>query len=179
MTSRKVAFIGRSNVGKSSLINALLNKGEVAKVSSRPGKTRRIEEYDFSTKIKLVDMPGYGFARARGEIRQNWDENLLKLFFDDDLLQNIFVLIDSSIKPMKIDQDFLLWCQAHNLPHSIIFTKIDKENLKNRSAIKKEWLAFLKVAGEDYLELHLQKMAEVSVKKKTGLGELKNFINTF
>jgi GTP-binding protein len=167
----KIAFIGRSNVGKSSLINYLLEK-KVALTSKHPGKTRKHDIFPFSTKIDFVDMPGYGYAKARGEKRLVWDKILLELFFEDEALQQIMVLIDSSISPMKIDQDFVAWLHDHKLPFAIIFTKIDKEKLSEISKIQQEWKKYLDSLSYDIVTFG------VSAENKKGAGEIRKYITS-
>jgi GTP-binding protein len=157
----KVAFIGRSNVGKSSLINFLLGQ-KIAKTSKHPGKTREHSLFRFSDKISFVDMPGYGYALIRKERRQQWDQDLLKLFFEDTDLEHVFVLVDISIPPMKIDQDFVSW----------LFTKKDKAKLNEKTKYLTIWQLHIASLGYPF-EL---KIFEVSSLKKQGAGELKEFI---
>jgi GTP-binding protein len=168
----KVAFIGRSNVGKSSLINFLLNQN-VAKTSKHPGKTREHTLFRYSDRLNFLDMPGYGYAKVRKERRNQWDQDLLKLFFEDALLQHVFVLIDISIEPMKIDQDFTDWLVEHQIPYSVVFTKTDKAKQQERAKYLNEWHQYLGTLRHPYgLAIF-----EVSVHKKQGAGELRNFIN--
>ncbi|MBC7472130.1 MAG: ribosome biogenesis GTP-binding protein YsxC [candidate division SR1 bacterium] len=168
----KAAFIGRSNVGKSSLINFLLNQN-VAKTSKHPGKTREHTLFRYSDKLNFLDMPGYGYAKVRKERRNQWDQDLLKLFFEDSLLQHVFVLIDISIEPMKIDQDFADWLVEHQIPYSVVFTKTDKAKQQDKAKNLNEWNEYLETLRHPY-ELGI---FQVSVHKKQGAGELRNFIN--
>ena len=120
------AFIGRSNVGKSSLINMLTNQKKLAKTSGTPGKTRLINHFIINESWYLVDLPGYGYARASKK-----DIKTLEKFIVDYLLQranlvNLFVLIDSRLEPQKIDIEFINWCGEKGIPFSIVFTKLDK-----------------------------------------------------
>ena len=119
------AFIGRSNVGKSSLINSICNKKKLAKTSSTPGKTILINHYLINESWYLVDLPGYGFARL-SKIQKNKIEALIKNYFKNrKQLINAFLLIDIRHQPQNFDLEFMLWLNK-NLISSIIFTKIDK-----------------------------------------------------
>jgi GTP-binding protein len=171
--SVKAAFIGRSNVGKSSLINYLLGH-KIAKTSKHPGKTRKISLFRFNDYLNFADMPGYGYAVVAKARRYEWNENLLKFFFEDGLLRQVFVLIDSSISPMVIDKDFVSWLQENNIPHSIIFTKSDKAKQSDKTKTLNEWRIYL-----DTLEYQKKlELFEVSVKDKKGSGKLKDYLNT-
>jgi GTP-binding protein len=167
----KAAFIGRSNVGKSSLINFLLNQN-VAKTSKHPGKTREHTLFRYSDRLNFLDMPGYGYAKVRKERRNQWDQDLLKLFFEDTLLLHVFVLIDISIEPMKIDQDFTDWLVDHQIPYSVVFTKTDKAKQQDKAKYLNTWHEYLETLRHPYQLATF----EVSVHKKQGAGELRNFI---
>ena len=127
------AFIGRSNVGKSSLINMLLQSKDLAKTSSKPGKTLLINHFLVNRNWYVVDLPGYGYARASKEQRRK-----LKAIIDNYILfrtqlTNLFVLIDSRLEPQRIDLDFIDWLGQSSIPFSIIFTKSDKLSNKQLS----------------------------------------------
>lgn len=127
------AFIGRSNVGKSSLINMLLQSKDLAKTSSKPGKTLLINHFLVNRNWYVVDLPGYGYARASKEQRRK-----LKAIIDNYILfrtqlTNLFVLIDSRLEPQQIDLDFIDWLGQSSIPFSIIFTKSDKLSNKQLS----------------------------------------------
>ena len=139
------AFIGRSNVGKSSLINYLTEKKADAKVSGAPGKTRTINYFTINTnKWYLVDLPGYGYARTSKSTREDWDKFIRTYLRKRPQLINLFVLIDTRIPPQKIDLEFIEWLGEHQIPFSIVFTKNDKpkslNNLNNRKAFENELL---------------------------------------
>jgi len=120
------AFIGRSNVGKSSLINMLANNKNLAKTSQTPGKTQLINHFAVDDKWFIVDLPGYGFAKVSKTDREAWEQMIYEYLSQRENLQCIFVLIDSRLEPQKIDLEFMLWLGESQLPFSIVFTKTDK-----------------------------------------------------
>lgn len=127
------AFIGRSNVGKSSLINMLTNNKNLAKTSVKPGKTQLINHFLINKEWYLVDLPGYGYARISKTSRTKWQKMIQDYFLKRKELINVFVLIDSRIEPQKIDLEFINFLGENGIPLSIIFTKIDKQ--KQREVI--------------------------------------------
>ena len=120
------AFIGRSNVGKSSLINALCNKKSLAKTSSRPGKTQLINHFLINNSWHLVDLPGYGYARTSKTQKKIFQKFITEYFNERKQLVSAFVLIDIRHEPQPIDLDFMYWLGKKEIPFSIIFTKSDK-----------------------------------------------------
>lgn len=120
------AFIGRSNVGKSSLINALCNKKSLAKTSSRPGKTQLINHFLINNSWYLVDLPGYGYARTSKTQKKIFQKFITEYFNERKQLVSAFVLIDIRHEPQPIDLDFMYWLGKKEIPFSIIFTKSDK-----------------------------------------------------
>ena len=120
------AFIGRSNVGKSSLINRLTNKKTLAKISGKPGKTRLINHYLINEEWYLVDLPGYGYAEVPKKERLKWEQFLKRYILQRENLYCLFVLVDSRHEPQKPDLDFMEWLGISEVPFTIIFTKIDK-----------------------------------------------------
>lgn len=120
------AFIGRSNVGKSSLINMLTQQPELAKTSSKPGKTLLINHFLVNKEWYLVDLPGYGYARASKEQRRRLKGIIEGYILFRPQLTNLFVLVDSRLEPQKIDIEFMEWLGESGIPFSIIFTKGDK-----------------------------------------------------
>ncbi|NLZ74242.1 MAG: YihA family ribosome biogenesis GTP-binding protein [Bacteroidales bacterium] len=120
------AFIGRSNVGKSSLINRLTNRKGLAMTSSKPGKTMLINHFLINENWYLVDLPGYGYAK-RGKKGQSQIQRIINRYIlEREQLTNLFLLIDSRLEPQDIDVDFILWLGENGIPFSIIFTKVDK-----------------------------------------------------
>ena len=120
------AFIGRSNVGKSSLINSICNKKALAKTSSKPGKTQLINHYLINDKWFLVDLPGYGYANASKTKKEIFQSFITTYFIKRKQLINAFLLIDIRHEPQKIDVNFMRWLGNNQIPFSIIFTKSDK-----------------------------------------------------
>ncbi|RIJ48215.1 YihA family ribosome biogenesis GTP-binding protein [Maribellus luteus] len=120
------AFIGRSNVGKSSLINMLTNKKTLAKISGKPGKTRLINHFLIDQNWYLVDLPGYGYAQVPKAERLKWEKMLRNYILKRENLYCLFVLIDSRHPAQKVDLDFMEWLGLSQIPFSIIFTKSDK-----------------------------------------------------
>jgi len=124
------AFIGRSNVGKSSLINMLCNKKGLAKISATPGKTQLINHFNVSSNDKknwyLVDLPGYGYAKVSQSSRRRWEEMIQNYLRKRENLRCVFVLIDSRHEPQKIDLDFINQLGEWQIPFAVIFTKADK-----------------------------------------------------
>ena len=138
------AFLGRSNVGKSSLINMLCNKRELAKVSANPGKTQMINHFEISSgksaKWYLVDLPGYGFAQTSGQNRRRWEQMIETYFKKRENLLMVFVLIDARHSPQKIDIEFLSRLKKWDTPFSLVFTKADKAT---QSIVSKNVKSFL------------------------------------
>ena len=135
------AFIGRSNVGKSSLINMLVNQHGLAKTSQRPGKTQLINHFLINEKWYIVDLPGYGYAKVSKSSRENWEKFIRNYITKRESLQCVFVLIDSRLEPQKIDIEFCCWMGEIQIPFALVFTKADKQSTvktdKNVAAFKK------------------------------------------
>ena len=123
------AFIGRSNVGKSSLINMLTNRKGLAMTSSKPGKTMLINHFIINSDWYLVDLPGYGYARQSKDSRAKIQQIIEDYILERQQLTNLFVLIDSRIEPQKIDLEFMEWLGENEVPFSIVFTKTDKNSV--------------------------------------------------
>lgn len=120
------AFIGRSNVGKSSLINMLTGKKDLAKTSSTPGKTMLINHFLVNDSWYIVDLPGYGYAQRSKADRLRLEKIIKDYIITRTQMTNLFVLVDSRLKPQKIDLEFMEWLAENDIPFSIVFTKLDK-----------------------------------------------------
>ena len=144
------AFIGRSNVGKTSLINLLTGNKKLAKISSTPGKTQLINHFVINDEWYLVDLPGYGYAKASKSARSTWEKFIADYLTKRKTLMNIFVLLDSRLEPQKIDMEFINWCGEKQLPFVMVFTKIDK---LSSSALQKNLLKFKKEMLKTWEEL--------------------------
>jgi len=167
------AFIGRSNVGKSSLINMLVNRRNLAKTSSTPGKTQTINHFIIDDKWYLVDLPGYGYASVGKSAKQSWPIMIENYIKNRENLQNTFVLIDSRLDPQANDLDFVNWIGKKQLPFSLVFTKIDK---LSKGALMKTvgtWERALKKTWDELPPIFL-----TSSEKKSGREELLTYIET-
>jgi len=131
---REFAFIGRSNVGKSSLINLLTERRELAKVSDLPGKTRLMNFYIINRRWSLVDLPGYGFAAGRKAERESFNAAVAEFLEDRVNLARVFVLIDSRLPPQPIDLEFVQWLGRTHADYALVFTKADKHSITQAQA---------------------------------------------
>ena len=144
------AFIGRSNVGKSSLINMLTNKKSLAQTSSKPGKTLLINHFLINDSWHIVDLPGYGYAQRSKDSRQAIERIIQEYILNRQQMTNLFVLIDVRHKPQKIDLEFIEWLGENGVPFSIVFTKLDK---LSSSAVKKSISSYCTTLREQWEEL--------------------------
>jgi GTP-binding protein len=148
-TKPEYAFIGRSNVGKSSLINMLTQKKGLAKTSQTPGKTQLINHFYVNETWYIVDLPGYGYARASKSKKADWNKFIQTYLDKRESLQCVMVLIDSRLEPQKIDLEFCNWLGEKGLPFALIFTKADKQSsLKTDQNIAKFRKAILDMFEE-------------------------------
>ncbi len=165
------AFIGRSNVGKSSLINMLVNKHGLAKTSQRPGKTQLINHFLINEEWYIVDLPGYGYAKASKTSREKWEKFIRAYLTKRESLQCIFVLIDSRLDPQQIDLEFCYWLGEKQIPFTLLFTKADKQGAPTTA---KNVAAFKKKLGDWFEEIPTTIVT--SAEKGTGKEEVINFI---
>jgi GTP-binding protein len=169
------AFIGRSNVGKSSLINMLSNKKELAKISSSPGKTQLINHFDIVSSDKkqwwLVDLPGYGYAKRSLSQRKAWQKMIRDYIRKRENLMNLFALIDSRHEPQELDLQFINQLGEWQVPFALVFTKTDKSTQKEAA---NNVNTFLKALSESWEELPPHFVT--SAVKRTGARQILEFI---
>jgi len=172
-TKPEYAFIGRSNVGKSSLINMLARNKKLAKTSSTPGKTLLINHFLINREWYLVDLPGYGFAkRSKTEIAK-LDQMIRGYILEREQLVNVFVLVDIRLEPQKIDLEFINWLGISSIPFAIIFTKADK---LSESKVKANVDAYVKTMLESWEEMPPYFIT--SAEKARGRDEVLDYIDS-
>lgn len=170
-TKPEYAFIGRSNVGKSSLINMLCNNKKLAKTSATPGKTLLINHFLINKEWYLVDLPGYGFAkRSKTEVKK-LDQMIRGYILQRRQLVNVFVLVDIRLEPQKIDLEFINWLGESSIPFAIVFTKADK---LNTSKVNASVAAYQNTLSDTWEEI--PKMFITSSEKKTGRDDVLGYI---
>lgn len=170
-TIPEYAFIGRSNVGKSSLINAMMNHKDLAKTSQTPGKTQLINHFIINEEWYLTDLPGYGYARVSKSTRKDFEKLITNYILNRKNLVNLFVLVDVRHTPQKIDLEFMQWCGESGIPFSIAFTKADKLKpggaQRNVELYEQELLKTWEEAPQMYI---------TSAEKKQGGDEILKYI---
>lgn len=171
-TRPEYAFIGRSNVGKSSLINLLTGRREIARTSKTPGKTQLLNYYLVNDEWYLVDLPGYGYARISKRKREEWERMIRAYLLNRPNLQCAFVLVDANIPPQKIDVDFINWLGEIRVPFVLVYTKTDRikheEDLqKNLTAIRAELLQYWNELPQQFI---------TSARRGEGKEEILTFI---
>ena len=169
---KDIAFIGRSNVGKSSLINMLTRHKGLAKVSSTPGKTKLINHFLVDEKWWLVDLPGYGYARTSQTVRKEFATIITDYVTKAKALHYLFVLVDSRHEPLKIDLDFMQLLGREGVPFGIVFTKIDKQSQRDTNRNIETYRRTLSEWWEE-----LPRMFVTSSEKRRGRDEILAFID--
>ena len=165
------AFIGRSNVGKSSLINMLTNHKGLAMTSSKPGKTLLINHFLINKEWYVVDLPGYGFAKRANKHRGQITQVIQDYILEHLEMTNLFVLIDPRVEPQAIDLEFIEWLGENNIPFSIVFTKVDKRKTNQINSSVQRFINKLKEQWEELPPYFI-----TSSKNKTGREEILNYI---
>ncbi len=167
------AFIGRSNVGKSSLINMLCNHKGLAKTSATPGKTLLINHFIVNNEWYLVDLPGYGFAKRSKSVQKQLQQMISSYILQREQLINVFVLIDIRHDPMAIDREFIDWLGESNIPFSITFTKADKLGVVKARQNAEKWMRTLQDRWETLPPYFI-----TSAEKKQGRDEILEYIES-
>jgi GTP-binding protein len=167
----EVAVVGRSNVGKSSLVNALGNDSHLAKTSKTPGRTRLLNLFEVDGLGTLVDCPGYGYAQASKQERGSWQQMAERYLLEREPLRMVLVLVDGEIGPTKLDVQMLAWLRAEGVPHTVIATKHDKVKSAKRDKRKRE-LA-------EGCDLEPGDIVWVSSARGTGLDRLRQLIGLY
>ncbi len=165
------AFIGRSNVGKSSLINMLTQRKNLAKTSSTPGKTQTINHFLINKNWYLVDLPGYGYATVSKTTKEGWSQMIESYFKQRENIFCTFILIDSRLDPQKKDIDFINWLGGMGIPIALVLTKIDKIKQSELARSRKKFEARLLQDWEELPPVFI-----TSAEKKTGRDHLLDFI---
>lgn len=167
------AFIGRSNVGKSSLINMITNRKGLAHTSATPGKTRLINFFRINGSWRIVDLPGYGYAKVSKDQRTEFRDIILDYIAKRDNLHCVFVLVDSRISPQDIDIRFINWLGSNSIPFVLIATKSEKTSQSDRNKFEKD---YKKVLSESWEEI--PQIIFTSSIKKTGRSEILTIIES-
>ena len=170
-TKPEYAFIGRSNVGKSSLINMLTNNKKLAKTSATPGKTLLINHFIINNEWYLVDLPGYGFAKRSKKEIQKLDQMIRGYILQREQLTNVFVLVDVRLEPQTIDLEFIQWLGESGIPFAIVFTKADKLTVSKVKANVEAYKRKLLETWEELPPLFL-----TSAEKRQGRDEVLSYI---
>ncbi len=170
----EVAFVGRSNVGKSSLINALANRRQLAKVSNTPGRTQLLNLFVLPNGATVVDLPGYGYAKVPGRERSTWQAMIEGYLLEREPLELVFLLVDGEIGPTKLDLQMLAWMQGNAVPYQIVATKLDKVKPSKLAGRRQQlaraclldegdviWVSASKGTGIDRLQAHVNAMLTV------------------
>lgn len=167
------AFIGRSNVGKSSLINMLTDRSGLAKVSGTPGKTRLVNHFLIDDRWYLVDLPGYGYARVSKGQRESFSQLIKDYVTKSERLQFLFVLVDARLEPQRIDLEFLRMLGREGIPFGIVFTKTDKLSSSQTASNVARYKRTLLEEWEELPPLFI-----TSSEKRTGRSEVLDFIDS-
>lgn len=172
-TLPEICFAGRSNVGKSSLINALMNKKRLARTSNVPGKTQQMNYYNISDSCYFVDLPGYGYAKVPKRERERWGRNIREYLEKRKTLRLILHVVDSRHKPTELDQDFFYWMATNEMPFSVLMSKADKLSNNKRAKSRAD---VRKILAEMNIEVPI---LAYSSESKLGIEAVQDLISEF
>ena len=172
-TLPEICFAGRSNVGKSSLINALMNKKRLARTSNVPGKTQQMNYYNISDSCYFVDLPGYGYAKVPKRERERWGRNIREYLEKRKTLRLILHVVDSRHKPTELDQDFFYWMATNEMPFSVLMSKAAKLSNNKRAKSKAD---VRKILAEMNIEVPI---LAYSSESKLGIEAVQDLISEF
>lgn len=169
----EVCFAGRSNVGKSSLINAMMNHSGLARTSNTPGKTQQMNYYKIDDEVYFVDLPGFGYAKVSKKERERWGRDIRDYLLKRSTLRLIVHLVDIRHEPSALDEDFFYWMGSNRMPFCVVLTKADKlsRNKQNQSKFRLESIL-------DEMNIRVP-IVIVSSEKREGIEEIQNLINEF
>jgi len=169
----EVCFAGRSNVGKSSLINAIVNRKNIARTSNVPGKTQQMNYYQIGEDCYFVDLPGYGFAKVPKRERDRWGRSIRTYLSERESLRLILSVVDARHEPSALDQDFFYWMAENEMPFCVLLSKADKLS-KNKVAQSK------KVVKNILTEMNIEvPILEYSASSRNGIPEIQELIQDF
>lgn len=169
----EICFAGRSNVGKSSFINALVNHKGLARTSNKPGKTREMNYYLVDDKIYLVDLPGFGYAKVSKKERERWGRDIREYLLERPTLRLVIHLVDIRHKPSKLDEDFFYWLGVNRIPFIVVLTKGDKISHNKRKQSETRLNSIL-----DEMNMEVPVVIS-SVKDSIGISEVRELISEF
>jgi len=169
----EVCFAGRSNVGKSSLINSLTNRKKLAKTSNTPGKTRELNYYLINDDFYLVDLPGYGFAKVSKSEKRIWGEHMQAYLLRRDSLQMVFVIIDARHEPSQLDEEFIFWLAENGIQFSCVLSKADKLSKNQMQSSVARFKRMLKTMNIEV------PVVVTSAETKDGIQELTDLVGDF
>lgn len=170
-SEREIAVVGRSNVGKSSLINAFANRTRLAHVSKTPGRTQLINLFEVSPGVTVVDLPGYGYAKVPTRVKAEWGQMIEGYLLERECLQMVMVLVDGEIGPTKLDVQMLDWLRDNEIPHQVVATKSDKVKSSKKATRKKDLAAGCMLEPGD--------IVWVSAAKGIGIEPLQDLIRSW
>lgn len=169
----EICFAGRSNVGKSSIINAILNHGGLARTSNTPGKTQQMNYYLIDEKCYFVDLPGFGYAKVSKKERERWGRDIRDYLKDRETLRMVLHIVDIRHEPSALDEEFFYWLGTNRMPFAVILNKADKltRNHQNQSKFRLQ-----RILSEMNIEVPVM---VASAEKNTGVDEIQSIITEF